>query len=121
MVRMEAERQAINSPVQSFASDMTMLSMILLGQKFRKRGWDAHFISTVHDALLFEVADHLVPEVLPTIKRTMENLPLKQKFGVEIDLPIVVDLKVGRTWGEATELTEEQVFNFDPHTLAGVR
>lgn len=112
MVRGEAERQAINSPVQSFASDMTMLSMILIQEKFRKKGWDAHFISTVHDALLFEVRDDLVPKALPLIKWTMENLPLDTMFGVDLDVPIVSDLKVGRNWGTAREIEEAEVYDY---------
>jgi DNA polymerase-1 len=113
-VRREAERQAINSPVQSFASDMTMLSMVEIDRKFRKKNIDGRFISTVHDALLFEVRDDEVARALPIIKRTMENLPLERYFGVTIDVPIVADLKVGRNWGEAVELTEEEAYDYRP-------
>jgi uracil-DNA glycosylase family 4 len=111
-VRAEAERQAINSPVQSFASDMTMLSMILLHEKFAEKRIDGHFISTVHDALLFEIRDKHVAKALPLIKRTMENLPLERKFGVVLDVPIVADIKVGSCWGEARQLTAEQIENY---------
>lgn len=111
-VRGEAERQAINSPVQSFASDMTLLSMVLLQEIFWEKGLNAHFISTVHDALLFEVADKDVADTLPIIKDVMENLPLKKKFGAEIDVPIVVDIKVGKYWGESKELTSEEVHSW---------
>ena len=112
-VRGEAERQAINSPVQSFASDMTMLAMIEIDRQFKEKNIDGNFISTVHDALLFEIADRDAARALPIIKYTMENLgSLKKKFGVELDIPIVADLKVGRTWGEAKELTEEEVYDY---------
>jgi uracil-DNA glycosylase family 4 len=112
MVRSEAERQAINSPVQSFASDLTMLSMVLLEDSLALAGVEGRFISTVHDALLFEIRDDHVGKALPIIKRTMEDLPLKQKFGVEIDVPIKVDIKVGRYWGDARELKTEEVHNY---------
>jgi len=111
-VRMEAERQAINSPVQSFASDMTMLSMILIQEKLQRKGIDGRFISTVHDALLFEIRNKHVARALPIIKSTMENLPLERKFGVVLDVPIVADLKVGKYWGDAKELTENEVYNY---------
>lgn len=111
-VRGEAERQAINSPVQSFASDMTMLSMVLIQEKFRQKGIDGRFICTVHDSLMFEVRDDHIGRALPVIKRTMENLPLEKKFGVVIDVPIVADLQVGRYWGESRELTEEEVYDW---------
>jgi DNA polymerase-1 len=114
MVRAEAERQAINSPVQSFASDLTMLSMVLLEDRLPAAGVDGRFISTVHDALLFEIADADVAKALPIIKDTMESLPLRKKFGIEVDVPIKVDIKVGRYWGDARELTAAEVYDFRP-------
>lgn len=112
-VQAEAERQAINSPVQAMASDMTLLSMTLLQQEFRASGFDCHSIGTVHDAVNFECRTELLPVVLPMIKDTMETLPLKRLFGVQLDLPVKADLKVGKYWGDAVELNEDQVYNFD--------
>jgi len=42
----------------------------------------------------------------------MENLPLEQKFGVVLDVPIKVDIKLGKYWGNAHELTEEQIYDY---------
>lgn len=111
-VRAEAERQSINSPVQSFASDMTMLSMIEIHRKFKKSEMPAKIIGTVHDSLLFEVRQDCVGQALPVIKDTMENLPLDTKFGVDLDVPIVADLTVGEHWGLGRELSEEEVYNW---------
>jgi DNA polymerase-1 len=111
-VQMEAERQAINSPVQSFASDMTMLSMIEIHRRFQDMGIDGHFISTVHDSLLFEIKTPEVARALPVIKDTMENLPMRKRFGVELDVPIVADIQVGKCWGETRELTTEEVYDY---------
>jgi DNA polymerase-1 len=111
-VRAEAERQAINSPVQSFASDMTMLSMLIINDRFKEQNLDAHVIGTVHDALLFEVRREHTARALPIIKDTMENLPLQSKFGVVLDIPIVSDLKVGTHWGDARELEAEEVYDY---------
>lgn len=108
----EAERQAINSPVQSFASDMNLLSMILIQEQFKKEGIQAHVLGTVHDAINFEISDDHLCVALPIIKRTMENLPLHSKFGVDIDVPVIADLKVGTHWGDAKELSEHEVFNW---------
>lgn len=113
-IRAEAERQAINSPVQAMASDMTLLSMVSLQRQFRASELDCHSIGTVHDAINFECKIGELPRVLPIIKDTMESLPLKRMFGVELDVPVVADLKVGRYWGDAVELSEEQIYDFDP-------
>jgi DNA polymerase I-like protein with 3'-5' exonuclease and polymerase domains len=111
-VQGEAERQAINSPVQSFASDMTMLSMVELQRIFTSGGMGAEVIGTVHDALLFQVPKSEVRATLPVIKGTMEDLPLEERFEVTLDIPIVADLKVGTHWGTARELEEEEVYNW---------
>lgn len=111
----EAERQAINSPVQSMGSDMNIFSMVLINQQFRELGIEeyAHALGTVHDAINFEVRNDYLHVALPIIKQTMENLPLKKTFGIRLDIPIISDLKVGSHWGGAQEITEEQAYNFN--------
>lgn len=111
-VRAEAERQAINSPVQGFASDMALLSMVLLDREFKSRDMSAAPVGLVHDAVNFQIPDEELSEALPLIKNTMENLPLKKWFGVDLNIPVIADLKLGDRWGDAVELTSEQVFNF---------
>jgi uracil-DNA glycosylase family 4 len=111
----EAERQAINSPVQSFASDMNLFSMILINREFRRQGLDAHVLGTVHDAINFEIKNEHLAQALPIIKHTMENLPMRRTFGVTIDVPIVSDLKVGSHWGGAKELEDHHVYNFNKY------
>jgi DNA polymerase-1 len=108
----EAERQAINSPVQSFASDMNLISMILINKTFREMGIKGQCLGLVHDALNFEIHDDYLSTALPIIKDTMENLPLKKWFGVDLDIPIISDIKVGSHWGDAKELTSEEVYDF---------
>jgi DNA polymerase-1 len=111
-VRSEAERQAINSPVQSFASDMALLAMVRITREFRRRGMRAHPIGTVHDAINWEVPENEMPVALPLIKDGMENLPLRQQFGVNLDVPIVADLKAGFRWGGATELSTDDIYDW---------
>lgn len=110
-VRAEAERQAINSPVQSFGSDMAVLAMVEINKKFRQEKIKGHCIGLVHDAINFEIRDDHVGRALPIIKDTMEDVrPLEKKFGIHVDVPIVADLKVGQHWGDARELEVEEVY-----------
>lgn len=99
----EAERQAINSPVQGMGSDMCLLALIILDRRFRKMGLRASPIGTVHDAINFEAPDDELDTVLPIIKNTMENLPLEKLFGVKLTVPIIADVKVGMRWGKTEE------------------
>lgn len=101
-VQAEAERQAINSPVQSLASDLMLLSMVTLHTKMDPK--KAKIVGTVHDSILFEVRDDEVDHHVQLIKKTMENLPLKKKFGVQLTVPIVADITVGQHWGEGVEV-----------------
>ena len=112
-VRAEAERQAINSPVQGFASDLALLSFVLVSKRFREMGLKAHPIGTVHDAVNYEIPEDEIAMCLPIIKSTMENLPVERLFGIHLDIPIIADAKCGLRWGGAQELTDEQVMNFD--------
>ena len=103
----EAERQAINSPVQAMASDLCLLALVLLDRDFRRRGLQARPIGTVHDAINFEIPIDELPIVLPLIKRTMENPPIEKLFGYSFSVPIVADIGVGQSWGNSTELPAE--------------
>lgn len=106
-VMAEAERQAINSPVQAFASDMCGLSLVILAKQFREMGIRAYPIGTVHDAVNWEIHADDAAIALPMIKHRMENLPLVEWFGVVVDVPIVADCKVGTRWGSAHEVPAE--------------
>ena len=104
-VKASAERQAINSPVQSFASDLAILALINLTKEFKARGLEARSVGTVHDAINFEVPIKELPEVAPLIKYHMENVPLRKWFGLQMDMPIVGDVSLSQeSWGEKEEI-----------------
>ena len=69
----------------------------------------------VHDAVNFEIHNDDLVRALPIIKNIMEHLLLKKKFGVDMDIPIEADLKVGSHWGHAKEVTTEQAYNFQQY------
>lgn len=113
-VQAEAERQAINSPIQALGSDLAVLSMTQINQQFRELGIQGHCLGLVHDAINYEVKDEDVPRAIPIIKKTMEDTEIVyRKFGTVIDVPIVADVKLGRWWGDAAEMSAEQALNFN--------
>jgi len=97
-IRAEAERQAINSPVQSLASDMMLLAMIQLEKLLPED--EARLISTVHDSIIFEIREDKVDKWVTVIRDEMENVPLEHLFDCILTVPIVVDIKVGDYWSE---------------------
>lgn len=98
-LRAEAERQAINSPVQAVPPDLTHLAVAKLSTM--PDFWEECFIvAQVHDALLFEIREDVVDKWAPIIKEAMENPPLKELFDLEFSVPIEVEITVGNAWGQ---------------------
>jgi DNA polymerase-1 len=100
-VQAEAERQAINSPVQGFGSDINFVSLIRLW-RMMKPVWhtEARINLMVHDAEGFYIKNEYINKWLPIIKNTMEDMStLKDWFNCEIDIPIEVEIEYGSHWG----------------------
>lgn len=100
--RDEVLRQAGNFPVQSIASDMTLISLIRIGQKL---DWnDTRLLLTIHDALVLETREDPYLVALAA-KRIMEEVPRS----VGIDVPFEVEVKAGARWGSLEEMSLEEV------------
>jgi len=87
----EALRQAVNSPIQSLAADITNYAAIRLDSIVKE--YNAHFVANVHDSLLYEVPEEHIYTVARIIKTEMER-PIK---GFIIKFP--VEIKIGKHWG----------------------
>ena len=89
-----AERMAVNTPIQGSAADLIKRAMVEIYGETVKRGLEAKMILQVHDELLFEVPDDEADEV--------ENLVVDKMVGVvELNVPITVDAKWGKSWSDA--------------------
>lgn len=97
-VRAQAERMAINAPIQGTQSDIIKLAMVRIDQFLREEGKDenAHLLLQVHDELVYEMSEKRAKELAPRIKELMENvLPPEEAHNV----PIVAEAKMGPDWG----------------------
>jgi DNA polymerase-1 len=92
--RSQAERTAINAPMQGSAADIIKRAMIRCDRWLQKSGMDARMIMQVHDELVFEVAEGQVDEAIAEIRRSMVE-------AAEMSVPLVVDIGVGVNWEEA--------------------
>jgi uracil-DNA glycosylase family 4 len=97
-VQGEAEREAINSPVQGLASDLTILSMARLSKRLDRTR--SRILGNVHDAILLEATEDYAEEAARITKHVMENLPLKKLFGYKTTVPIEAEVTIGQHWGE---------------------
>lgn len=97
----EAERQAINSPIQSLASDINLLAGIEIDQTISHDICQA--IGTVHDSNLFLIKEEHLDSTLRKIKKIMENpKALTKVFKCKLNVPLVADFKVG-PWSKGVE------------------
>lgn len=96
-----AERQAINSPVQSFANELNLMTLIQVFEEYDMD--DVAPVGTVHDAILMEVRTGLVPQVTKRILKIMQRPDLLDTFDVTLQVPIEADASIG-PWGNSVSL-----------------
>ncbi len=94
-IRAQAERMALNAPLQGTAADIIKISMVKVDQKLKEAKLDdkAFLILQIHDELLYEVKDEAIDEAQKIIKETMEDFK-------DLGVPIVVNVSRGLRWGE---------------------
>ncbi len=91
--RQMAERAARNMPIQGTAADIIKLAMVGLAREMRDRRLASRLILQVHDELLFEVPEAEVGAMSEMVKVRMAGV-------TSLDVPLEVDLKLGRNWYE---------------------
>jgi DNA polymerase-1 len=85
-IRGNAERAAINTPIQGTAADMIKLAMIRIDALLREKPYQSKMLLQVHDELVFDLAreeeDELVPRILEIMRKA---LPLPHGVPVEVE------------------------------------
>ncbi len=89
-----AERAAINAPIQGGAADIIKMAMIAVQNELQKGGYKTKMLLQVHDELVFEAPEDEVEAVSAMIKQTMENV-------VNLAVPFIAEVGVGDNWSEA--------------------
>jgi len=96
-LKSEAERVAVNMPIQGTAADIIKLAMLDIHKQIADRH-DIKMILQVHDELVFEVHKDAVEEARTIVQTSMENaLPVQWRSIVELK----TDMGVGKNWYEA--------------------
>jgi DNA polymerase-1 len=92
--RQQAERIAINAPMQGTAADIIKRAMITIDAWLMESGFPAKMVMQVHDELVFEVPLERADELAANIKARMAA-------AAELAVPLVVDVGMGKNWDEA--------------------
>jgi DNA polymerase I-like protein with 3'-5' exonuclease and polymerase domains len=99
-----AVRQAMNFPIQSLASDLTLLSLVRTAKALRQMNLPARVCLTVYDSIVYEVREDAFWQVAQLVHRLMEGIKFKW-----MTVPMCVDLEVGRNWGEMKSVNMENL------------
>ncbi len=85
------ERTAINTPIQGSAADIIKLAMVRIYHELKSHHLKTKMILQVHDELIFDTPAEELPVVKELVREYMEN-------ALQLDVPLVVDLKIGPNW-----------------------
>jgi DNA polymerase I len=95
LARTNAERMAINTPIQGSAADMIKIAMIHIHKYLKEHHLNTKMILQVHDELVFDVPETEVEIVKPMVERLMKTaIP-------NLKVPILVGMGIGANWLEA--------------------
>jgi DNA polymerase-1 len=94
MIRGEAERMAVNTPIQGTAADLIKKAMIRIHDRLRRDSLKTRMLLQVHDELVFEVWEEELDRVGLLVRKEMEGVH-------ELAVPLKVDIKTGKNWDEA--------------------
>jgi uracil-DNA glycosylase family 4 len=106
-IREAALRMAINTPIQSTASDITQVSISRVQQIFKQLSLQSLVIGTVHDSMIVDVHPDEIQTVATIINTVFANPP--QEFckdpntGAYI-VPFLCDIEIGERYGEGTDI-----------------
>lgn len=94
VLRENAERQALNSPIQGSAADIIKRAMLAIDADLRERGLDSRMLLQVHDELVFEVAPGELDAMTAIVTDRMSH-------AAELRVPLDVQLGTGPNWDAA--------------------
>lgn len=90
MVRQQAQRYAMNTPIQGTGADILKLAMIEVDKALKEKNLKSQMILQVHDELIFDVFEDELEEVMSLVKEKMENC-------IKMDVPLIVEATMPRT------------------------
>ena len=91
-IRSQAERAAINMPIQGTAADLVKVAMIRIQKRLQESDMQSLMILQVHDELIFEVPDEEIPQLESVLSELMPS-------SIELDVPVTIEIKKGKDWG----------------------
>ena len=95
------QNQAVNFPISSTANDLTIHSLVEIGQWLEEQKLDAYLINTVHDSIVIEARPKDIQRISEKCQEIMASIP--QKYLTGLDIPFRADVEVGDNYGDLSE------------------
>ncbi|MEK0325035.1 MAG: DNA polymerase [Nitrosopumilus sp.] len=92
----QAERNAINSPVQGFGAELILMSLIEVIKKYSLD--ELEVAGTIHDAIVGRVRIDRAYGIMSEMKVIMESPQILDELNIELTVPLIVDITMGN-WG----------------------
>lgn len=109
-----AERESVNHPIQSVASQMLLMGLIIIDDCLRYNDLKTKIVNTVHDSLMFDVPLYELKVVASLVKQVLEGLKdVYKDWFPDLDLswficPLKVDMEIGSHYGSLSEYEVEE-------------
>ncbi|MGO3885739.1 MAG: DNA polymerase I [Mycetocola sp.] len=94
VVRENAERAALNAPIQGSAADIMKIAMIGIADDIRAQGLQSQMLLQVHDELVFDVAEGETEQLSTLVTHRMST-------AAELTVPLDVQVGIGQDWNSA--------------------
>ncbi|MDO8481875.1 MAG: DNA polymerase [bacterium] len=97
-LRSQAERMAVNAPIQGTQADIIKLAMVKADRMIEENSWrdKARLVLQIHDELVYEIKEKDSEEIARKLCQKMESIvPAGQLSNV----PIVAEISLGESWG----------------------
>lgn len=93
IARNMAERLAVNTPIQGTQADLIKMAMLEVDKQMSAKQLKSLMILQIHDELIFEVPDHEIEEMSELVKKAMTGV-------IDLKIPLIVDIHIGKNWKE---------------------
>ncbi|NCP08027.1 DNA polymerase I, partial [bacterium] len=93
-IRSEAERMAVNTPIQGTAADIIKKAMVAFYEEIRQKDMKTRMLLQVHDELVFEVPEEEREKAASVASEVMCK-------AASLDVPLTLEIKYGDTWADA--------------------
>ncbi|WP_439847073.1 DNA polymerase I [Corynebacterium pseudotuberculosis] len=91
VARENAERAALNAPIQGTAADIIKVAMIRVDQELKKAGVASRVLLQVHDELVVEIAPNELEQVRDIVEKEMDA-------AISLRVPLEVSAGSGPNW-----------------------